>query len=413
MTLRILGSFVTTVAVAVLSFSAGAVTVMIDYVEVEDAPAGFHDSPNQAARREAFERALEIWTSQLAGDVTLDARVFYQDDEFFLGGKDIHASAKPTSASANLGPLPFSATFYPAALASQLTGNSHPATTGDAVGSHMQVIFNDEFHMGSPGTPIWWYEFENPTGPGNISFLTIALHELGHAFGMFPLVQTSTTSINPGAWVNLLIEPIPTEPTTLPFGDIYSRFLTRTPVGGGVNDEDFFDMNNAERFAAATSGEVYFTGANVKAAAEFTPPPAAPLTSFKGEIQILASSPFTQGSLLGHWDNDHIVDLVLKPETPPGFELHDIDATRELMQDLGWTLLSPPVSGAVAWVDFGFPGEEYGTEVLPFNTFGEAVDFVTSGGTINIKPGTSGESLTVNKAMTVNAVGGTATIGQP
>jgi hypothetical protein len=86
------------------------------------------------------------------------------------------------------------------------------------------------------------------------------MHELAHGLGMFHLVQVDPNSIHPGAWVNAVIEPVPAEPATVPFGDIYSRFLTRTPPGGGINDQDFFDMSNAERFAASTSNEVYFTG---------------------------------------------------------------------------------------------------------------------------------------------------------
>jgi hypothetical protein len=88
----------------------------------------------------------------------------------------------------------------------------------------------------------------------------------------------------------------------------------------------------------------------------------------------------------------------------------DIDATREAMIDIGWSVTTPPSSGPIAWVDFGFGGQEYGTEALPFNTLGEAALFVTSGGTTNIKSGSSTEQLTVNKAMTINAIGGAVII---
>lgn len=143
---------------------------------------------------------------------------------------------KPTNASANLSGLPFSETFYYAALASQLTGASLPATVGDASGFHLQVIFNDKFNL---DLPIWWYELDSPPQSGNTSFVTVAMHELGHGLGMYDLVQSDPNSINPGAWVNTLIEPVPPEPGVLLFGDIFSRFLTRTPIGGGPDDVDF------------------------------------------------------------------------------------------------------------------------------------------------------------------------------
>jgi hypothetical protein len=103
------------------------------------------------------------------------------------------------------------------------------------------------------------------------------------------------------------------------------------------------------------------------------------------------------------------------PFQPTGITLRDVDATRELMQDLGWGLNPPPASGslAVVFADFGFTGEEFGTEALPVNTMGEAVDLVMSGGTIHVQTGTSSENLTIDVAMTINAVAGPVSIGSP
>ena len=63
------------------------------------------------------------------------------------------------------------------------------------------------------------------------------------------------------------------------------------------------------------------------------------------------------------------------------------------------------------WVDFDYLGPEDGSETQPFNLFTEGVSGVDAGGTINLKPATSSEALTVSKAMTITAVGGTARIG--
>ncbi len=67
------------------------------------------------------------------------------------------------------------------------------------------------------------------------------------------------------------------------------------------------------------------------------------------------------------------------------------------------------------WVDFdygGFPLPEIGTESFPWNTLVEGVSSVTSGGTIAIKPGTKKEAMTINKAMTIISVGGSAILGK-
>ena len=61
-------------------------------------------------------------------------------------------------------------------------------------------------------------------------------------------------------------------------------------------------------------------------------------------------------------------------------------------------------TAATAWVDFGFEGEEMGTEAAPFDSTGEGIGFVMAGGTINFRPGTSSETMSIDKAMTlVNA----------
>lgn len=172
-------------------------------------------------------------------------------------------------------------------------------------------------------------------------------------------------------------------------------------------------MTDAERLAAMASDEMYWKGSAVKGAAEFTAPPAvsAPHINSKGEVQLFAQAPVQPGKTIAHWAIGHAERVLMEQPTLPLVIFSDIDATKEAMIDLGWTFQAPPVSGAVAWVDFNFAGEEFGSEALPFNTFNEAVAFVTAGGTVNMKPGSSSETPTVTKSMTVNAVGGSATLG--
>lgn len=60
---------------------------------------------------------------------------------------------------------------------------------------------------------------------------------------------------------------------------------------------------------------------------------------------------------------------------------------------------------ATAWEDFSFVGDEMGTEAAPFDTVAEGVGFVTASGTINIQPGTTAETITIDKAVTIVNVG--------
>jgi hypothetical protein len=69
---------------------------------------------------------------------------------------------------------------------------------------------------------------------------------------------------------------------------------------------------------------------------------------------------------------------------------------------------------APVWVDFNYSGFPFqlGTFAFPYNTLGQGVTAVQSGGTIAFKPGHSAETGTISKPMTLMAFGGGATIGQ-
>ena len=64
------------------------------------------------------------------------------------------------------------------------------------------------------------------------------------------------------------------------------------------------------------------------------------------------------------------------------------------------------------WVDFGTVQPfQFGTEVFPYKTLGTAVAIVQAGGIINIKAGSSTETMKITKKMDINAIGGVVRIG--
>lgn len=76
-------------------------------------------------------------------------------------------------------------------------------------------------------------------------------------------------------------------------------------------------------------------------------------------------------------------------------------------------------TATTAWVDFDFVGDEEGTETAPFDTVAEGVGFVMAGGTVNIQPGTTPETITIDKAVILINIGaarggsGVVRIGDP
>ena len=64
------------------------------------------------------------------------------------------------------------------------------------------------------------------------------------------------------------------------------------------------------------------------------------------------------------------------------------------------------------WVNFSYNGFiQFGSFIFPWNTLASGVSAVASGGTINIISGSSTETMTITKAMSINAVNGSAVIG--
>jgi subtilisin family serine protease len=64
------------------------------------------------------------------------------------------------------------------------------------------------------------------------------------------------------------------------------------------------------------------------------------------------------------------------------------------------------------WVQFGYSGTELGTVTEPFNSLSEAINAAPTGGLVNIQTGSTSETITITKAVTLQTWYGTATIGQ-
>jgi hypothetical protein len=64
------------------------------------------------------------------------------------------------------------------------------------------------------------------------------------------------------------------------------------------------------------------------------------------------------------------------------------------------------------WVDFAYGGTEHGLFTQPYNTLAEGISAVPSGGQLCIKAGSTNETATITKAMTIHSYGGVVVIGQ-
>ena len=91
------------------------------------------------------------------------------------------------------------------------------------------------------------------------------------------------------------------------------------------------------------------------------------------------------------------------------------DDTHQWRENIPLSGLAFDGTATTAWVDFDFVGDEMGTETAPFDTLAEGLGFVMDGGTVNIQPRNSSETLTIDQAVTLVNIAGTGVvrIGDP
>lgn len=94
---------------------------------------------------------------------------------------------------------------------------------------------------------------------------------------------------------------------------------------------------------------------------------------------------------------------------PVGFDTNDPDDDPFSFTAEG--VVIDPESLDPAYVDFAYEGPEHGTASQPFRSLALVVGAVATGGTVRIQAGSSSETPTISKAMTLEAEGGLVTLG--
>lgn len=350
---------------------------------------GFLDDILGDARRTAFERALQIWAQQLDGTIEVKVHTHWTND-----GTESPAAARPTTYYSEDG-LP-ALTWYASALASQLVDFDLPVIGTFNNGHHIEIVFNeftDRISVPVGGGRFYYGLDSNPPG-ADLDFVSVVLHELTHGFGMDTVMNMTGNGAPCGSF---FAEKL----------DIMAKQLRSTfeffPFA-------FVNLMDFERCALLDSGLVYWKGTALMGASEYSTS-VFPQKNDDGEIQMFTPVPFNPGVTMTHLAMGNAQPVLMKGLAIPPPLFSDVAEAKGILLDLGWEFLAAPTSGAIAWVDFDHIGAQHGTQALPFSSLGGAQFFLLPGGTINIQSGSSDETLTVNKVMTVNAIGGPATIG--
>src|SRR5690606_2137551 len=145
-------------------------------------------------------------------------------------------SAGTRQVFANFANAPLAETWYGGALANAIAGS-------DLAPAEDEISSNFNSNLGQPNClagSFWYYGLDGNTPAGQVNFLDVVMHEIGHGLNF-----QGFYTLNTGA-------PFSGRP------DVYSSF-----VYDNNTDKTWVEMTNAERVAAATGGGLAWTGDHV------------------------------------------------------------------------------------------------------------------------------------------------------
>ncbi|MEC8474130.1 MAG: hypothetical protein VXZ38_05735 [Planctomycetota bacterium] len=276
---------------------------------------GFYDSTLGQARRDAFEYALNIWGNALGPSHS--GETIKIDAEFnSLGGSSTSATLGQAGTDTYYNLNTNNPLIYHSALANHIVG--YDLDTDESEGF---ATFNSDIDGGSVLSGYtWYYGTDNNAASNQIDFVSVVLHEIGHALGFSGLLQSDgnyfdfDSSSSGGSDPELFNQ--------------YDYYVVRKNSDGTYTP--LRNLSASDRITAATNDNIYWGGAEGIAANGGVVP------------KLYAPSQWAQGSSYSHLDEDTFSLELMSPEQTAGTP-HEISAlTLGMMYDMGWSAVQVP-----------------------------------------------------------------------
>lgn len=271
----------------------------------------------------AFTYAAEIWGACLHSVIPIEVQA-QMDPQFCNATSAVLGSAGTTFVHRDFVGAPRAGTWYNQALANALAGvDLNPATP------EINATFNSNLNgsAGCLGGIGWYYGLDGNNG-GDIDFVSVVLHEIGHGIGFQTFVSQAGAKL-------------------LGFDDQYMIFLENH----GAVPPDYPSMSDAQRAAANIADpNLHWVGPLVTAEG------AAILSGgiSNGHVRMHGPNPYQSGSSVSHWSTALSPNELLEPVyTGPN---HDPSLAWTLMNEIGWTFETKVTEGcAGSSVDLASP----------------------------------------------------------
>ncbi len=274
------------------------------------------------ARLNAFQYAADLWGGLLQSNVPI--RVSAQMDPLTCTPTGaVLGQAGTVTIHRDFGGALLTNTWYPQALANALAGVDLNSSQADIDATFNSSINGD---AGCLGGASWYYGFDANPPPGDVDFVTVVMHEIGHGLGFQTFVNLSTGAKLDGR------------------DDMFMVNIERALA----SPSDFAAMTDPQRAAACISDPALrWIGGNTTFMAA-----QVPVTSGlnNGYVRLHAPNPLQPGSSVAHWTTAVTPNEVMEPSlTTP---MHDPGLAKFLMMDIGW-----PMDASVAVTFSGLRAE--------------------------------------------------------
>ncbi|HZP12129.1 MAG TPA: Ig-like domain-containing protein [Nevskiaceae bacterium] len=325
-------------ALAGIANPAGAFSFTVNYTDA--AGSGFKDTTPVAPvggntgttlgdqRKQAFEFALNEWAQRLKSNVTVTVNADWAV-QTCSASSGVLGKAGPQLVADYPG-APQAHTFFALALAEALKGSS--ITSVEDIDATFNLQIDSKPPGGCLGSKKFYYGLDENTG-GNVSFINVAVHELGHGLGFVSLIDADTggSEDTGSGYFSIMDYKL--------FDENTAKFMVTTS-GGSTQDTQL-----QRQSAAVSNGALVFNAANTNAGSSFL---SAGRTA-SGHVRMFAPNPVQQGSSIAHWDSIASPNLVMEPVySAIDASLH-VDLTTCAFEDIGWQLCGtwqcPDISG--------------------------------------------------------------------
>lgn len=216
-------------------------TSNFEFLYLDPSDDGFDHRVLGPERRAAFEAAANVWAEIVRSPVTIQVAARFSRLPCGAGGA-VLAQAGPSFMFESFPNAPVADTWYPGPLAEALSGQDlSTEMTGPGNQGDVQVFFNSNVDNACLGEGTGYYYGLDAPPPGRVSFVLVALHEIGHGLGFLNFVNETNGAFAEGR------------------PDIFSRFTL-----DGDSGRHWHQMTNEERAASARSGNVLWDGPRVR-----------------------------------------------------------------------------------------------------------------------------------------------------